>query len=126
MLDALFSNENYQAARQLIDASTLRHQAIASNIANAETPGYKRVDISPDFTAELRRAVEHGELHTSNLKPELTQDATAKSLRADGNNIEIEKELLELARNNTEHGFLTQVVSSNLRSLRVAITGRSG
>lgn len=125
MIDALFRNDNYQVARQLIDASTLRHQAIASNIANAETPGYKRVDLAPNFTTELRRAVENGEVATHMPTATLAEDLNAKSMRPDGNTVELEKELLELARNSTEHGFLTQVVSSNLRSLRVAITGRN-
>lgn len=125
MIEALFSNDNYQVARQLLDASTLRHQAIASNIANAETPGYKRVDLAPDFQAQLRAAVEHGEMGSRPLAPKLVEDASARAMRPDGNNVEIEKELLELARNGTEHGFLTQVVSGNLRSLRVAITGRN-
>lgn len=127
MIDALFTNENYQVARQLLDASELRHQAIAANIANAETPGYKRVDLAPDFNAQLRRAVQEGAAGAGNLPtPKLVEDASARAVRPDGNNVELEGELLALARNGSEHGFLTQVVSSNLRSLRVAITGRSG
>ena len=38
MIDALFSQSNYLAAKKMLDASVLRHEAIASNLANLETP----------------------------------------------------------------------------------------
>ena len=51
MIDPIFQSGNYQIATRLLDASALRQQAIAANIANAETPGYRRLDIAPDFVA---------------------------------------------------------------------------
>jgi len=125
MIDALFHGENYQLARQLLDAAVLRHQGIASNIANAETPGYKRVDLAPDFTTQLAAAMNGDEPGSRSPAPRLMEDTTATSARPDGNNVQMEKELMLLARNNTEHSFLSQVVSYNLRSLRVAISGKS-
>jgi flagellar basal-body rod protein FlgB len=125
MIDALFQGENYQLARQLLDAAVLRHQAIASNIANAETPGYKRVDLAPDFTAQLTAALQRGESPAQAAAPRIVEDATATAMRPDGNNVQIEKELLQLGRNSSEFNFLAQVVTQDLRSLRVAISGRS-
>jgi flagellar basal-body rod protein FlgB len=125
MIDALFKSQNYQVARQLMDATVLRHQALAANIANAETPGYKRVDLAPTFTAQLKSAIERGAGEVQKLQPQLVDDTTAKSVRPDGNNVEIEKELTLLGRNSTEYNFLTQVVSTDIRNLRTAITGRN-
>ena len=45
MIDPIFQTDNYQLARKLLDASVLRHEAIASNIANVETAGFRRLDI---------------------------------------------------------------------------------
>ncbi len=126
MIDAIFSGQNYQLARQMMDATVLRHQALAANIANAETPGYKRVDVSPSFATQLKAALERGgTAESSKVQALLAEDTTAKAVRPDGNNVEIEKELLALGKNSTEFNFLSQVVSGNIRSLRMAITGKS-
>jgi hypothetical protein len=47
MIDALFTDSDYVAAKKMLDVTVLRHQAIASNLANVETPNYKRLDVSP-------------------------------------------------------------------------------
>lgn len=126
MIDAIFSGQNYQLARQMMDATVLRHQALAANIANAETPGYKRVDVSPSFATRLQSALERGgTAESSKVQAQLAEDVSAKAVRPDGNNVEIEKELLALGKNGTEFSFLSQVVSGNIRSLRMAITGKS-
>ena len=126
MIDAIFSGQNYQLARQMMDATVLRHQALAANIANAETPGYKRVDVSPSFATQLQSALARGgTAESSKVQAQLVEDTVAKAVRPDGNNVEIEKELLALGKNGTEFSFLSQVVSNNIRSLRMAITGRS-
>ena len=126
MIDGLFNNGNYQLAREMLDAAVLRHEALASNIANAETPGYKRVDLAPDFAAQLQAAMQGDGTLSHPIAPRITEDTTAKTVRPDGNNVELEKELLQVGRNSTEHSFLTQVVSYNLRNLRTAITGQAG
>ncbi|MDB6021271.1 MAG: flgB, partial [Pedosphaera sp.] len=61
MIEALFSNSNYLAAKMMLDTNVLRHQAIASNIANVETPNYKRMDVAPSFESQLRQAVASGD-----------------------------------------------------------------
>ncbi len=126
MIEALFQSTNYQIARQMMDATVMRQQAIAANIANAETPGYKRVDLAPSFASQLQAAMQRGPGEMQKLQPQLVEDPTAKAMRPDGNNVEIESELTLLGRNSTEYNFLAQVVTGNIRSLRTAITGKSG
>ncbi len=127
MVDPIFQCDTYQLARKLLDATALRQEAIASNIANAETPGYQRLDVAPDFAQQLKAQLASGDLATSSggPQPHLTVDTTARSSRPDGNTVEIEHELLAMNRNAVEHEYLSDVVSANLKQLRVAITGRS-
>jgi flagellar basal-body rod protein FlgB len=125
MIDALFRSEDYLLARRMLDATVMRHQAIGANLANAETPGYKRVDLAPDFAKQLKAALERGGTSTQVQLPTLIEDLSARAVRPDGNNVEFEKELLALGQNNVDHAFLTQVISTNLRNLRTAIAGQS-
>lgn len=127
MIDPIFQSDGYQLARKLLDAAALRQEAIASNIANAETPGYRRLDIAPDFAEQLKSRLETGELarSTESVRPTLVQDAHARSVRPDGNSVEIEHELLAMNRNAVEYEYLTEVVSHNIKQLKLAITGRN-
>jgi flagellar basal-body rod protein FlgB len=127
VVDPIFQSDNYQMARKLMDAAVLRQDAIASNIANAETPGYRRLEVASDFAAELRSQMATGGLigKTDSLKPSLAEDRNARSVRPDGNNVEIERELLEMNRNTVEYDFLAEVVTRDIKQMKLAITGRS-
>ena len=57
MIDALFNQPGFLATSKSLDAVELRGQAIANNLANLETPGYRRVDLSPGFEAALNKAI---------------------------------------------------------------------
>ena len=54
MIDPIFHSDNYQLARKLLDAAVLRQEAVATNVANAETPGFRRLDVAPDFAVQLK------------------------------------------------------------------------
>ena len=128
MIDPIFQTGNYQLAGKLLDAAALRQDAIASNVANVETPGYRRLDVAPDFAQQLRASSARGELggaSMQDLKPQLAEDTTARTMRPDGNTVEIEKELLAMNKNAVEYDYLSDVVSNNLKQLKLAITGRS-
>src|SRR5471030_1032053 len=115
MVDPIFSSDTYQLAGKLMDASALRQDAIASNLANAETPGYRRMDVSPDFATQLKASFENGTLNTDTLKPTLAEDHNARAIRPDGNNVEIEHELLAMNQSSVEYEYLTNLVSSNIK-----------
>jgi flagellar basal-body rod protein FlgB len=125
MVDPIFQSANYHLARKLLDAAALRQEAIASNIANAETPGYRRLDVNPDFAAQLKTLTGAGNTEgVASLEPKLFEDPSARTTRPDGNTVEIENELLAMNKNAVEYEFLTEVVSRNIKQLRLAITGR--
>jgi flagellar basal-body rod protein FlgB len=125
MIEGLFNQTNYVAAKKMLDATALRHEAIASNLANVETPHYKRVDVAPTFATELQQAVASRDgARIGEVRPQIAVDATALSGRKDGNNVQLESELLKLNQNFMEHQLETQLVSGAMMKLRLAITGR--
>jgi flagellar basal-body rod protein FlgB len=127
MVDPIFQSDNYVLARKLLDAAVVRQEAVAANIANAETPGYRRVDVAPDFAVQLKARLESGDLSATagSLKPRVVEDTTARTIRPDGNSVEIEHELLAMNKNAVEHEYLTEIISQNIKQLKMAITGRT-
>jgi flagellar basal-body rod protein FlgB len=122
----LFSQPSYVATKVSLDVTALRHEAIASNMANIETPGYKRIDVAPEFQAELNRAISSKDIsQMSGTQPRLTVDSNAVSATRDGNTVQLETELLALNQNTLSHSLETQLVSGSLLKLQSAITGRS-
>ena len=126
MIEALFNNPNYLAAKMMLDTNVLRHEAIASNLANLETPNYKRLDVAPSFESQLRQAVASKDPNQIlAVQPSLTVDTTANAGRSDGNTVQLESEMLKLNQNMIEHSLETQLVSGQLAKMRLAITGKS-
>jgi len=117
MVDPIFSSDIYQLAGKLMDASVLRQDAIAA------TPGYHRMDLAPDFASQLKASAESGSLADA-PKPTLVEDPNARAIRADGNNVEIEHELLAMNQSSVEYEYLTNIVSTNIKQLKMAISGQ--
>jgi len=115
-----------QLAQKFLDAAALRQNAIASNLANLETPGYRRVDVSTTFESQLKASLEAGTLDpaaASAITPSIEQDQLARSIRPDGNNVDVDKELLAMDKNTTNYNFLSDVVTHNIKQLKLAISG---
>jgi flagellar basal-body rod protein FlgB len=126
MIDALFSDPNYLAAKRMLDVTVMRHEAIASNLANIEVPNYKRLDVSPGFESRLQEAVAGRDAEQiAGIQPELSVDTQAVSGRSDGNTVLLENELMKLNQNMVEHALETQLVTNSLMKMRLAITGKN-
>lgn len=128
MIDPLFQTDNMALAQKLMDAAALRQDAIAANLANADTPGYRRVDLASDFATQLKTAYEAGDLSAQGPSggptPTLVQDPNAASVRPDGNDVDIDRELVAMDKNSVNYEFLADVVTHNIKQLKVAITGQ--
>jgi flagellar basal-body rod protein FlgB len=125
MISALFTQTNYVAAKKMLDATVLRHEAISSNLGNLETPNYRRIDLAASFQTQLQQAL--GGRNTgqiSSLQPRLEADANAVASTRDGNTVNLETELGHLQSNLVAHSLESQLVTGNLLRLRLAITGR--
>ena len=126
MIDPVFQSDNYLMARKLLDAAALRQEAISANIANADTAGYRRVDVAPDFAEQLRSRMEAGEIgRAASLNPKLIEDQHARTVRPDGNTVEIEHELMAMNSNAVEYEYLSEIVSRNIKQLKMAISGHA-
>jgi len=125
MIEALFNQPNYLAAKKTLDAVVLRQEAIANNIANLETPGYKRVDLTPTFQAQLEQACASGDPQEINsLKPTLAVDTSAIASSRDGNSVHLQTELTQMDENAVAHTLETQLISGMLERMQMAITGK--
>jgi len=126
MIEAIFNQPSYVAAKKMLDVTVLRQEAIASNLSNLETPNYKRLDVSRSFEAQLSQAVgSQDAAKISGLQPSLAVDSAAVSGRSDGNTVTLESEMLKLNQNTVEDALETQLVSGSLAKMRLAITGKS-
>jgi flagellar basal-body rod protein FlgB len=101
---------------------TQRQEAISSNIANADTPGYKTRDVQvPSFSAALASLVRGPGVEAS---PEEITDLTARS---DGNNVSLDREARLLAEVGLKFSVATQLARTDIKNLRSAIEeGRTG
>lgn len=108
---------------QAISGAALRQRAIANNIANANTAGYKRVDV--DFHSALDQALSAPDpkAKLKSLAFETTTD-TSSSTRADGNNVDIDAEMANLSQNSLEYQSLVQVARARMQMLQIAMGTR--
>ncbi|SFP90875.1 flagellar basal-body rod protein FlgB [Lachnospiraceae bacterium XBB1006] len=114
------------------DASYLRNQAIAHNIANDDTPGYKRVDV--DFQTVLAHEIGRSKyisldekmkgvnLSHLNVKVEKDMGAFPFSYRIDGNNVDIDNENVELASNQIVYQGLTDSMGQEFNRIKQAMS----
>ncbi|MCQ2498737.1 MAG: flagellar basal body rod protein FlgB [Lachnospiraceae bacterium] len=111
------------------DAAWQRNQVIGNNIANVDTPGYKRKDI--DFESQLSIALGESRYETvdskvahlssTELKPRVYTDAANFSYRIDGNNVDIDTENVELAANQLKYQGLITGINQEFANLKMVI-----
>lgn len=117
-----------------MDAAVLRQQVAADNIANVNTPGFRRRFVR--FEEELARALrgrgvagarthpKHipvGVVSVEQVRPRVVRDDVSV-MRNDGNNVDIEREMAINAAAELQYAALTLVTSARYRMLRSAIT----
>lgn len=122
--------------QKALDGLTLRRDIIGQNVANVDTPGYRAQ--TTNFETALQQAMRRGSQlsmnttssgHMASLISEenaLTQVSlrSGGSVRADGNNVDIDQELAELTETGVRYQALTTVVNKKYQLLRQAATSR--
>ncbi|MBO4889363.1 MAG: flagellar basal body rod protein FlgB [Lachnospiraceae bacterium] len=113
------------------DGAWARNEAIANNIANVDTPGYKRQDVS--FETELQHAlkaskytsldekVKDANQHLRRLNPRAYTDIPNWSYRMDKNNVDIDTENVELASNQIKYNGITNSIDNEFKNLKTVI-----
>jgi flagellar basal-body rod protein FlgB len=110
-----------QAALEgVIAGTTQRHQALAANLANANTPGYQRVDV--DFHSSLAAALGSEDskdaLHSVKFAAQVDSSGAT---RADGSSVDVDSESARLAPNALEHQAAVQVAHARIGILKSAM-----
>lgn len=111
------------------DASWIRNEVINNNIANNDTPGYKRQDVQfDDILARELRSVQYNDLDTAiadvdmdRISGRIYTDSVAYSYRIDGNNVDIDTENVELASNQIKYNALVDSISQEFARLKSVI-----
>lgn len=131
--DKLLSQTKIPILSKGLDAYGLRHRALADNIANAETPGYVRRDVIFEEKLTMARSggkvsvnndkhIASGGVRMDNLNAELVTD-TNKSENNDLNNVDIEREMVEMAENQMQYMFAARLIKMYFEGLQNSIRG---
>ena len=110
------------ALERAIEGAGKRHEALAANLANANTPGYQRVDV--DFHGALADAMagaDESRTALQRLSFAPAKDASAGATRADGSTLDVEAESAKLAENALEQQAAVQVAHARLGILKAAM-----
>lgn len=105
------------------NASLLRQQVISENIANVDTPGYKRKEVM--FEGALQEALmahdKLSDIEMNTLTPKIQIDKTDLSYREDGNNVNIDTEMTELTKNQIKFNVLIDELSKNFSRIQTVL-----
>lgn len=128
-IDRLF-NSKINGLTKALDLSQRRNEAIASNIANAETPGYRARDL--DFAGELEKAFgeQTGSVQKTNAKhldvssnegnAHMVEDLQGAT-KPDGNNVDIDMQMGQLAQNAGRYTSAASLLRKQIGMIKLAI-----
>jgi flagellar basal-body rod protein FlgB len=129
-MSGFLNNASMELLEKKLDAVWMRQQVISGNIANAATPGYKSKSLEFESLLE-RRLAGAGKSDQSilnaldRMQPQVVrQEGTIA--REDGNNVDQEKESVELVRALIEYNYLVNSMSSQINRLKYVVTEGRG
>ncbi|MDR1615715.1 MAG: flagellar basal body rod protein FlgB [Syntrophomonadaceae bacterium] len=142
MIDEIFSNQVNTILKLGMDAASMRNEVIADNIANAETPGFKKSEV--DFEQRLQGIINKNYSDKTSLLLNITNTrhmqindgnqlamfqpriraVDGTSSRNDGNNVDIDVEMANNTKNNTFYEAVNRSMTNEIKILRLAITGK--
>ena len=138
MIKSILNNKTTMATvLKSLDAGMLRARTIANNVANITTPGYKRIEVS--FEGELRKALDRtrlkgiktdskhldiGRKDISRLNPKAYKPVDP-TLPSGVNNVDIDKEMADLAENQLRYNFGLKFLKGAYAKLNAAAEAKS-
>lgn len=122
----------YSVLAKVLDLRSQRHSLISSNIANADTPGYRAGKIQ--FEDELNKMMpSHNKLQLTrtseqhlprtgleHLQPEVVHDSGTVQ-RVDGNTVDLDKEIVDMSKNQLMYGAMSQILRKKFDGLTAVI-----
>ena len=112
---------------KMLDVSSVKHKVIANNIANVNTPGYKKMEVS--FSDQLEKALNESAMNKfDTLQPKIviSKEDTSETARNDGNNVDMDKEVSSLVKNTLTYSIYTQLLAKKYEGIKSAIEGSRG
>jgi len=131
VLDSILSSSRAMVLEQALSAASLRQKTISNNIANVNTPDYKKSEVL--FEDMLQNAMSGDKMpmmqtNARHLSPQQAGIPTPKimvstntSIRKDGNNVDIDVEMANLAKNSIYYNAVVQQLSSYYSGLKSVI-----
>jgi flagellar basal-body rod protein FlgB len=101
-----------------ISGASMRQSVLANNLANAETPGFKRMDV--DFHGALSEAMRAGDPHAIDAT-QFAPKQDQQTLRADGNGVDVDTESASMAKNGLEYEALVSVARARIDIVETAM-----
>ncbi len=102
-----------------IKAESLRQKAIANNIANLETPGYRRIDVK--FRELLAKALDsRGDIDLSEIEAQIYQPKKTP-VKSNGNDVNLESEVGEMVKNTLRYKTYFRLLQKKYRKMEFAI-----
>ncbi|MBL9094129.1 MAG: flagellar basal body rod protein FlgB [Planctomycetaceae bacterium] len=135
MLNEMFANSPIPVLEQLVNFNQSRHNVLASNIANIDTPGYKTRDLSVEqFQAKLKDAIEERDsagpveslgdpIHVDPFGK--VRDDLNNILYHDQSNVGLEQQVAEITKNHMQHNLALTIMNSQFRLLQTAVSERA-
>lgn len=130
----LFNNSSFNALEKQLAASALRQRVIANNIANANTPGFKKSEVS--FNDQLRAALDTRRIHLKANSPRHISTSrplhsitplvktTEDTMMTFGlNNVDTEQEMVNLAANTILYNAASRMLGGKFTTLGHVIRG---
>lgn len=118
MWDRMFSSVDL--LQKGANASWLRNEVLSNNIANVDTPDFKRSDVVFESLFNREMALSGVNARADDLEAVVVTD-NSEPLGLDGNNVDIEKEMTELAKNSIEYYTYINKIKSEFNKLDAAI-----
>lgn len=123
LFDGLF--EKSDIIQTAMNASIVRGEVINNNIANVDTPDFKksRVEFENILSKELNSAKSLSDIDINSLKPVIHTEISNYSYRLDGNNVDIEEEMAASYQNTVRYDVMSSSIMGVYESLNLVITG---
>ena len=123
MINSNRMHNNTDILKAALDGSWERTKVISHNIANVDTPGYKRKDVA--FEQHLHQALMKNnnlsQEELARIAPRVYTDRSSLSYRLDGNNVDVDSEMTYLAESQLKYNTLISQVNYNFNRLKTAI-----
>lgn len=107
---------------KMLDVSAIKHKVIANNIANINTPGYKKMEIS--FSDQLDKAIKDTSMNKfDTIQPKIiiAENDKNETVRNDGNNVDMDKEISALMKNTSSYNIYSQLLAKKMELVKSAI-----